>query len=179
MKDVSRDTFGRFLNKFLTDSKASVRKAAKVIGCSEATMERILSGETKPTDAMIKQGCVMIELGIQRYSKLSKAEKEKISAIIGTTGGGILGFGSVSAAVSAAATTGVLGGAVITSGLAGIGGLVGGGMAAGIVLTAGIPIIGAGVGYGMVRGVKYIINRAKLNKTILDSAWEIGAERDK
>jgi len=178
MKDVSLDAFGQFLNKFLVDNKIPVLKAAKVIGCPEATMKRILGGETKPTDAMMKQGCVMIELGVKRYSKLSKAEKEKISAIIGTTGGGVLGFGAVTAAVSAAGITG-LSAAGITSGLAAIGSfVVGGGMVAGLIVTAGIPIVAAGAGYGIVKGIKFLINRAKLNKVVLDSAWETGEKME-
>lgn len=39
----------------------------------------------------------MIGIGYERYSKLSKAEKEKISELIGTIGGGTLGFGSITA----------------------------------------------------------------------------------
>ncbi|CDS47972.1 hypothetical protein [Polaromonas sp. CG9_12] len=47
-----------------------------------------------------------------------------------------------------------LGAAGITSGLAAVGSLVGGGMAAGLVVTAAAPIAVGALGYGLYKGIK-------------------------
>ncbi len=69
---------------------------------------------------------------------------------ISAVGGGATSIG----AVAATGTVG-LSAAGITSGLAGIGGIVGGGMAAGVVLTTAFPAFAAMiVGYGAYRIVR-------------------------
>ena len=56
-----------------------------------------------------------------------------------------------------AGAAGTVGAAAITSGLAGVGGIVGGGMAAGLVITAAAPIaIGTGAFFA-VKGIKKLI----------------------
>lgn len=72
-----------------------------------------------------------------------------------TYAGAAAGTAGSIAAVSAVGTAG-LSGAGITSGLAAIGGTVGGGMAAGVALTTAAPVAAAGVvGYGLYKAVKW------------------------
>src|SRR5438046_2126594 len=99
MKELTRQNFAPMLKAFLNKSAITPRRTAKAIGCSEATFTRLLVRTTFPSDEMLRQGGAMIEIGFRRYSKLSKAEKEKISAAMGTVGGGAIGFGSITAAV--------------------------------------------------------------------------------
>ncbi|MDD5170670.1 MAG: hypothetical protein PHN75_17780, partial [Syntrophales bacterium] len=105
-------------------------------------------------------------------SKLSKAEKEKISEAIGTVGGGVLGFGGITAAVSTMGIAG-LSAAGITSGLAALGGIVGGGMVAGISVAAAIPIGAAILGYGIIKGVKAFFETYELDQENYDPFWEM------
>ena len=59
-------------------------------------------------------------------------------------------------AVGAVSTLGVagLGATGITSGLAAVGGLVGGGMAAGLAVTAAAPLAVGAIGYGLYKWLK-------------------------
>ena len=99
-EEINRDNFRVLMSAFIEREVITVRKAAKALTCSEMTLNRIIGGKTLPSDEMLRQGGIMMELNFQRYSKLSKAEKEKISEAIGTVGGGVLGFGSITAVVS-------------------------------------------------------------------------------
>ncbi len=151
--------------------KLTNKKVAKVIGCPEASIGRILVGVTLPSSEMLKQGAVLMEIGYDRYKKLSQAEKEKVSETIGTIGGGVVGFGTITAAVSAAGITG-LSAAGIASGLSVIGSMVGGGMAAGIVVVAAIPIAVGALGYSIVKGIKALIETKNLNTESFEPYWE-------
>lgn len=104
----------------------------------------------------------MISIGFDKYKKLSNSEKEKIPENIGTIGGGLLGFGSITAAISA---SGIVG-------LSAIGAIVGGGMVAGVISVAFIPILAGAVGYKMVKGIKNLISNKKLSNDKLDDYWE-------
>ena len=157
---------------FLEKSKVKPRPAAKAIGCSEATMSRLLAGKSTPSEEMIKQSAVMIEIGFDRYRKLTKAEKEKISDALGAVSGGALGFAAVTAAVSTLGIAG-LSAAGISSGLAALGAIVGGGMAVGISVAAAIPIAAGALGYGIIRGVKAIFEKKKLDTGKCDPLWEL------
>lgn len=168
---ISKENFKNFLAPYMEQNKLTVSKVAKAIGCPEASIGRILMEITYPSTEMLKQGAVLMEIGYHRYKKLTKSEKEKISETIGTIGGGVLGFGSITAAVSAAGITG-LSAVGITSGLAAIGAIVGGGMAAGVVVVAAIPIMAGAIGYGIVKGIKAIIGTAKLNTQTFEPYWE-------
>ena len=115
----------------------------------------------------------MMELGFKRFSKLSRAEREKLSGALGTVGGGTIGFASITATVSSLGTVTGLSAAGISSGLTALGGFVSGGMAAGVAVAAAIPAAAAVVGYGIIKGIKGLIRWHKLNKKERDSAWEI------
>jgi hypothetical protein len=82
-------------------------------------------------------------------ARLSTQERD--ARAVGRAAAGVGAVAAPVAAVGAIAAAGVggLGGAGITSGLAAIGGTVGGGMGAGIAITVAAPaVVVAGVGYG-------------------------------
>ncbi len=177
MNDFNRENFAILTAAFMEQHGLSVRHIASVITCSEATLNRLLSSSTLASDNMLRQGALLIELGLDRYSKLTEAEREKLSETLGVIGGGAIGFGSVTAAVSALGSVAGLSAAGISSGLGAMGAIVGGGMAAGIAVASAIPIAAAGLGYGIIRAVKYFVGEAQLGAQELDPTWEIPNER--
>jgi hypothetical protein len=173
MNQFTRDNSRVFLAAFIEENDLNVRQVSKAIGCSEATLIRILAARSLPSDEMIKQIGIVIELGFDSYSKLSNAQKEHISESIGTIGAGILGFGSITAAISSLGTVSGLSATGITSGLAALGNVVRGGMAAGVIVAAAIPIAAGAAGYAIIKGVKHLANEWQLNVTDIDERWEI------
>ena len=144
------------------------------IGCRHATLRRLVAGITFPTTESMKQTGILLGIGFERFRTLSTTEKEKISEAIGAAGGGALGFGSIAVAINASGSVAGLSSVGITSGLAGMGAIVGGGMVAGVAIAAAIPIAAGALGYGIVKGVKFFFfSEAELNKTELDPRWEI------
>lgn len=172
LNQFDRRNFRLLLAAFIEREDATIRQVAKAISCSDATLTRVLIGRTLPTDELMKQGGVMFELGFERYSKLSASERETISEKIGATGGGVLGFGSITAAIGALGLPG-FSAAGITSGLAALGGIVGGGMVVGVSVAAAIPLAVGAVGYAVIKGVKYFVAEMQLNSTELDVRWEM------
>ena len=171
-KKLSKDNFPLYLRNFLKENSLTIDKVAKAIDCPRGSLDRILIEQTKASTKMLKQGGIMFEIGFKEYKKLNSSQKEKISESIGSVGGGVLGFGAISSAVSAAGVTGLAGGAAITSGLAGLGAIVGGGMVAGVAVAAAIPLAGVAAGYGMTKGIKTLVRNHKLSKTEIDPTWE-------
>ena len=172
MNEFPSNGWAALFAAFLEKSKTRGRAAADAIGCSEVTMNRLLASKTKPSDRMLKQSAVMIEIGFDRYRKLTQAEKEKISDAIGAVSGGVLGFAAVTAAVSTLGVAG-LSAAGISSGLAALGAIVGGGMAAGVTVAAAIPIAAGALGYGIILAVKAIFEKKQLDKETYDPFWEL------
>jgi len=164
------------LAAYMKENEIGAPRISKAIGCSHATLARILAGTSEPTIEFMKQVGILIEIGYKRYQKLSNAEKETISEKIGATGGGIVGFGAITAAISASGTVIGLSAAGITSGLAAIGATVGGGMAAGVTVLAAIPIVAGAAGYAIIKGVKYFFSQRELNSEAIDSKWEVRTE---
>jgi len=121
---------------------------------------------------MLRQTAIMVELGFDSYSKLSKAEKEKISEMLGIVGGGTIGIGTVTAAVSTLGFAG-LSAAGIASGLSTLGAMIGGGMAAGLSVVAAIPIGAAVLGYATIKAVKATLEYHKHGQEKHDPFWEI------
>ena len=171
-EELNRDNCRLLLASFMEENGLSVRNIAEAIGCPEATINRIKAMKTHPSDEFMKQTGIMIEIGFDKYSKLSQSEKEKISEAIGTIGGGVLGFGAISAAVSSMGIAG-LSAAGITSGLAAIGALVGGGMVAGVTVAAAIPIAVGAAGYAIIKAVKYFFSEKALDSKEIDLKWEV------
>lgn len=93
MESMSRDNFALVMAAFMEKENLAYRRIAKALTCSEFTILRLLVGYTLPSDEMLKQCAVLIELGFVRYSKLTHAERKQLSEKIGTVGGGVVGFG--------------------------------------------------------------------------------------
>ena len=73
-----------------------------------------------------------------------------------TLGGGVAGTGATVGAIATAGTAG-LSGAGITSGLAAIGSVVGGGMSAGVAVSVAAPAVAAaGIGYGVYKICRWL-----------------------
>jgi hypothetical protein len=175
MEKISRNDCRVFLAAFMEKNNLPVKKVSNAIDCSKASLNRIIAGQTLPSDEMLRQSAIMIELGFKSYSKLSLAEKEKISEILGVVGGSAIGIGSVTAAVSTLGFAG-LSAAGITSGLTALGTIIGGGMAAGLSVVAAIPIGAAVLGYGVIKAVKATLESHKHSKEKYDPFWEIPLE---
>lgn len=172
INEITKDNCRIFLASFMEENDITSQSIAKAITCSEATIIRIIARETHPSNEMIKQVGIMIAVGYERYVKLSKAEKEKISETIGVLGGGILGFGAITAAIGSLGFAG-LSAAGVTSGLATLGAIIGGGMVAGISVAAAIPIAAGALGYAVIKGVKYFITEQQLKADKPNPYWEI------
>jgi len=172
-KDITPENCRLLLAAFIEKEALTAPSVAKAIGCRHATLARILAGKTVPTDEFMKQVGIMIGIGFAKYDTLSEAEKEKISEAIGAVGGGVVGFGSIAAAVSASGAVAGLSAAGITSGLAAIGTIIGGGMMAGVAVAAAIPLAAGALGYGVIKGVKYFFSESELSKEEIDPRWEM------
>jgi hypothetical protein len=172
MEKISRNDCRVFLAAFMEKNNLPIKKVSKAIDCSKATMNRIIGGQTLPSDEMLRQTAIMVELGFDSYSKLSKAEKEKISEMLGIVGGGTIGIGTVTAAVSTLGFAG-LSAAGIASGLSTLGAMIGGGMAAGLSVVAAIPIGAAVLGYATIKAVKATLEYHKHGQEKHDPFWEI------
>lgn len=154
------------LAEFMKQHGLSVRRVASAIACSEATLNRLLNGSTLATDEMLRQGKLLIQLGFDRYSTLTTAERENLLDKVSAVGGGAAGVGIVAVAGAGAS------GAGMAAGLAAAGSVIGGGMAAGIVVAAAIPLACAGLGYGIFRAVKYFVSESQLDDDALAPKWE-------
>ena len=172
MNEIPSNQWAAFFAAFLDKAKISVRSAADAIGCSETTMRRLLVGKTKPSVEMLKQSAVMVELGFDRYRKLTQAEKEKISEAIGAISGGTLGFAAVTAAVSTLGIAG-LSAVGISSGLAALGAIIGGGMVAGVTVAAALPLAATALGYSIICAVKGVLEKSRLDDEKYNPFWEL------
>ena len=179
MDEITRDNCHAVLSRFCEENNIEAEQVAEAIGCPKASIIRIMTQQTLPSDEMLKEVGIMATLGIERYTSLSDAEREKLSESLGTVGGGVVGLGSVVAAVSALGTVGGLSGAGITSGLAALGSLgslltlgVVSPMVAGIAVAGALPVAFGGLGYLVVRTVSDKAKGMKLRQTDIDEHWE-------
>lgn len=173
MTNLDLENFPMILSEFITQNNLSTRHIASAITCSEPTINRLLQGETFPTDTMLQQTTLLMQLGYYRYFALSTTERETISAAMGAVGGGVVGISSVTTVVAASGSVAGLSAAGMTSGLAAMGAVIGGGMAAGIIVAATIPLACVGAGYGLIQLTKHFVSEQKLNNEELDPTWEI------
>ena len=137
--------FAPFLSLFLKKHGISDKDIARKFECSIYTIQRIKSGESEPTEYGYVEVNVAYTLtegkGWKYYKRLSKEDKEKmVKAVIAGGGTSALTVGGMVALISTLGVTG-LSAAGITSGLATIGAIVGGGMLAGICVVAAAPVI--------------------------------------
>jgi hypothetical protein len=175
--EINEENCRLLLAVFMEKNHIAVPRVCRAIGCSKATLGRLLSFTTLPTAEFIKQTGIMIAIGIAKYENLSSAEKEKISEVIGTGSATAFGFAGIAAAVSASGTVAGLSATGISSGLYAIGTLVGGGMAAGVVVAAAIPLAAGAAGYGIIKGVKFFFSERELNSKEINPRWEISNPR--
>jgi len=175
---MKRENYWIPFAKFLVNSDIKAKDAAEVIGCPEASIVRILAAQTLPSDEMVEQIELMMKLGFPQYaeySKLSKADRHKFSENTSKFLSGASGFWAIGQAISAAGVAG-LSGAGVTSGLAAIGTIVGGGMVAGVGVTAAIPLATGYLGWKGVQKVQKFNDARNLHKVTFDQRWEILSE---
>ena len=67
MDTIDRENFRLLLAAFIDDNELSLKKIAKSIGCSVATLARIIDRKTLPSDEMMRQGSLMMGIGFQAY----------------------------------------------------------------------------------------------------------------
>lgn len=156
--------------------KISRRELARIIGVSEATLRRLEQTDSTPTDEFMNRLQALCVIGAAKYGKLSDSNKEKVSEMIGTTGGVVAGVGGGIAAIGAAGAVSGFSAAGITSGLATIGG---GAMLTGIGIVASIPVATGLLGFGLVKGIKAICDANQLSCTEVNEKWEIRKNPDK
>lgn len=173
MKEITRDNCRLLLAAFLEEHELIVRDVARVIGCSEASMARILAAKTKPSDEMLKQVGVMLGIGFERYKKLSESEKENIFEALGAVVGGTYGFLNIGTIISSLGSVAGVSAAGITSGLAALGTIAGGGMVAGISIAAAIPLTAGAIGYGGIKVTRHFFGELQLSTDEIDPHWEI------
>ncbi len=171
MQEITRDNLRLLLAAFIEKQNLTTRRVAKVIGCSDATMTRLLLGTTLPSDEMMKQVGLMVGLGFDKYAALTETQKEQLAEKIGAVSSGVLGFSGITAAISALGLPG-LSAAGITSGLAALGSVVGGGMIVGVSVAAAIPLAAGALGYAIIKGVKYFAGERELDLTDVNPRWE-------
>jgi hypothetical protein len=102
VEEISRENLRVLLAASLEKHDLTTRRVAKAIGCSDVTVNRLRDGETLPSGEMMKQVGLMIELGFDKYARLSKAEKERLTEKASAVAGGVLGLTWISSVVSAA-----------------------------------------------------------------------------
>lgn len=170
IEDITEDNCGEKLKLIRHISGMTQRDLAKVLGVSESTIKRLETRDTKPTKDFMSMLAVLCIIGKEKYSTMSKSQKEKISECITSAGGAIAGVGASIAAISASGAVAGLSAAGITSGLAAIGG---GAMLGGIAVVASIPIAVGAAGYGLVKGIKKLCEINNLNCKEKNDRYEI------
>ncbi len=169
-EEVTEENCGKKLKLVRQISGMTQRDLAAVLGVSESTVKRLESGSTKPTKEFMLMLAALCIIGKEKYSKMSKAEKEKMSEILASGGSATTGIGASIAAISASGAVTGLSAAGITSGLAAIGG---GTMLGGIAVVASVPLVAGIAGYGLVKAVKRICETNRLNCKEVDGRYEI------
>jgi hypothetical protein len=172
-EEVTKENCGAKLTLVQELIPMSRRSCAKMLGVSEATLRRIESGHSLPTEDFMNRLRALCVIGRARFEAMSDGQKEKVSETVGASGGVITGVGGAMGAISVLGAVSGLSAAGITSGLAAIGG---GTMLAGIAVVAAIPVATGLAGFGLVKGIKAICEANKLSSTEVDGRWEIRNE---
>ena len=172
LEDVIVQNCGEKLLLIRNISGMSRKDLARAMGCSESTIARIELKQSLPTDQFMLRLAALSVIGREKYSKMSDAEKEKISEILGASGGVVTGIGGAIGAISMSGAVAGMSAAGITSGLAAIGGTMLGGLA----VVATIPLAVGFAGFGLVKGIKAICAANKLSCTEVDGIFEISRD---
>ena len=169
LEPITPENCGAKLKLVREVSGLSRRYLADVLGVAESTVFRLEKKQTMPrTDFMLKLSG-LVAIGHAKYSKMSEADKEKVSEYIGAAGGIAAGVGGAIGAISVSGAVAGLSAAGITSGLAALGGSMLGGLA----VVAVIPAAVGAAGCGLVRGIKAICKANRLDCKEVDDHWEI------
>jgi hypothetical protein len=172
MSNINSENYHLVFSSYILENKLNISKIAIALNCSVPTLNRLLRNQSKPSEEMLKQTAILIIIGLEKYAKLSEAEKEKYSEKIGPLVGAGLGLASIPTIIGGLGTAG-LSGAGIMSGLATAGAIVGGGAAAGIVVVGSGAVLAGIAGYSIVKGVKYAVRGFKIKQKNQDKRWEI------
>lgn len=156
------------MSKEIFNSKETLLAAREIITISEKIAQGKLTKITEIEDEKIRE---LIENGI----KYSKSNADKIGSALGATALGGLGVFSGFGLITLMAAEGTAGAAVVTSGLAGIGAVFGGGMLAGLGTILVIPAALAAVGgiVGLILSSKNKVSRNEAKKELLSEAERI------
>lgn len=148
------------MSKEIFNSKETLLAAGEIITISEKIAQGKLTKITEIEDEKIRE---LIENGI----KYSKSNADKIGGALGV----VSGFGLI----TLMAAEGTAGAAAVTSGLAGIGAVFGGGMLAGLGTILVIPAALAAVGgiVGLILSSKNKVSRNEAKKELLSEAERI------
>lgn len=113
-----------------------------------------------------------MELGTKKIMRI------KLGGIIGVATGGGLGVAGGFGLISLMSASGTVGAATVTSGLASIGTIFGGGMLAGIGTILVIPVVLAAVGglVGLILSSKNRVDRDKTKKELLSESERVLVE---
>ncbi len=167
MKEFNRESFSEFLSIFLQENGLQPRRFAEVIGCSEATVDRLLQKRTLPSDNMVNRARVVFQFDFEAYSKLSKTQQKVLCDQVGAAVGGSLGIAAIPFIISALGSG--LSADGITSGLAALGGT----MIGGIVVAAAIPVSVGMAGMAIGHGMRFVSTSQSRKRVDMDKRWEI------
>jgi len=169
LEPITPENCGTKLKLVREVSGLSRRNLAEAIGVAESTIFRLEKKQTMPSDDFMLRLSGLVAIGYAKYSKMSEADKEKVSEYIGAAGGIAAGVGGAIGAISVSGAVAGLSAAGITSGLAALGGSMLGGLAA----VAAIPVAAGAAGYGLVKGIKAICKANRLGCKEIDGHWEL------
>ncbi len=169
LEPITRENCGTKLKLVREVSGLSRKDLAEVIGVAESTIYRLEKRHTLPSASFMLRLSGLVAIGYAKYSKMSEADKEKVSEYIGAVGGVTAGIGGAIGAISVSGAVAGLSAAGITSGLAALGGTMLGGLA----VVATIPMAAGAAGYGLVWGIKQICKANTLACKEVDGHWEI------
>lgn len=156
------------MSKEIFNSKEALLAAGKIISIAERVVQGNITSLDDVDDEKIRE---LIENGI-RYQKNNA---DKIGGIIGVATGGGLGVAGGFGLISLMSASGTVGAATVTSGLASIGAVFGGGMLAGIGVILVIPVALATVGgmVGLILSSKNRVGRDKAKRKLLSESERI------
>ena len=169
---LSPENLRFYLGQFVLHYSLEPQKVAQRLGWSISVWNRLISGETCPTEQAIKECFLMFCLGFDEYSKLSKKKVESITEKMGGAASASFGAVAVKAIVGSLGASSGLSAAGIMSGLRVLGTLVGGGAAAGISVAAAIPVAAGIAGWGFIKLLKLGVLKMDRFKNRLDGRFE-------
>ena len=121
MDFLSPQHFSDQLLRFMQRESISSRRFALVLGCPEATIDRLLADQSHPSEEMMRQVAIAIGVGCKRFSKLSKDQRCSAADLLAPAGSGTIGLASITTAIGSLGTTAGLSAAGISSGLSAMG----------------------------------------------------------